>query len=86
MTQIVVLQSLLAPWALAVLGGLAAALLGFALWRGLKGWPWRALALGLVLMALANPALQHEDRTPIKLINRDRFVICSQNAILTFST
>lgn len=57
MTQIVALQPLLPPWALAALGVAALVVLGFALWRGLKGWPWRAVALGLVLMALANPAL-----------------------------
>ena len=65
MTQIVALQPLLPPWALAALGVAALVVLGFALWRGLKGWPWRAVALGLVLMALANPALQHEDRRPL---------------------
>jgi hypothetical protein len=65
MTQIVALQPLLPSWALAALGVAALVLLGFALWRGLKGWAWRALALGLVLMALANPALQHEDRMPL---------------------
>ena len=33
-----------------------------ALWRGLSGWWLRALALGALLLALANPALQEEER------------------------
>ena len=65
MSQILVLQPIVAPWVLAALGGVALAVLGIAVWRGLKGWPWRALALGLGLMALANPALQQEDRKPL---------------------
>ena len=65
MTQVVVLQPLLAAWLVTVLGGVALAFAGFALWRGLQGWPWRALALGLCLLGLANPALQHEDRKPL---------------------
>jgi hypothetical protein len=65
MTQVLVLQPIVAPWVLAALGGVALAVLGIAVWRGLKGWPWRALALGLGLMALANPALQQEDRKPL---------------------
>lgn len=37
----------------------------FAAWRGLPGWPLRLLAaLGLCL-ALANPAILREDRTPL---------------------
>jgi hypothetical protein len=45
-----------------VLGGLAVALVGFALWRGLSGWWLRGLALGALVLALANPALQEEER------------------------
>ncbi|MEI6800935.1 MAG: glutamine amidotransferase, partial [Pseudomonadota bacterium] len=65
MSQIVVVHPLLGPWALAALGGVALAVLGLAVRRGLKGWPWRALALALGLIALANPALQQEDRKPL---------------------
>jgi len=65
MSQIVVLHPLLGPWALAALGGVALAVLGFSIWRGLKGWPWRALAFALGLGALVNPALQQEDRKPL---------------------
>jgi hypothetical protein len=40
----------------------AVALVALALWRGLAGWWLRALGLGALLMALANPALQEEER------------------------
>ena len=49
-------------WAVAVL---AAALVGFAAWRGLKGWWLRALAAVCVIAALAQPSLQSEDRRPL---------------------
>jgi hypothetical protein len=48
--------------ALAVLAALTAAL---AIWRGLIGWPWRALAGLVILAAIANPSLQREDRAPL---------------------
>jgi hypothetical protein len=35
-----------------------------ALWRGLSGWWLRGLAL-LVLLAIANPSIQQEDRAPL---------------------
>ncbi|MFM7335866.1 MAG: hypothetical protein ACKO1H_15920, partial [Tabrizicola sp.] len=44
------------------LAGLAAAMVAFALWRGLSGWWLRGLALGALVLALANPALQEEER------------------------
>ncbi len=47
---------------LAVLAALTAAL---AIWRGLVGWPWRALAGLVILTAIANPSLQREDRAPL---------------------
>ncbi|MCR8722791.1 hypothetical protein [Frigidibacter sp. ROC022] len=46
-------------WAAAALMVLVVAL---ALWRGLSGWPFRALAAALLLLALANPSFQKEDR------------------------
>ena len=45
-----------------VLAGLSVLLVALALWRGLSGWWIRALALTAVLAALANPALQEEER------------------------
>ena len=49
-------------WGALVLAVLATAL---ALWRGLSGWWLRGLAALALLAALANPALQQEDRTPL---------------------
>jgi hypothetical protein len=44
---------------------LAIALLGFALWKGLRGWPFRALGFAVLALGLANPSLQIEDRKPL---------------------
>ncbi|MEX5727429.1 hypothetical protein Ga0609869_000782 [Rhodovulum iodosum] len=49
-------------WALVALG---VAMVALSLWRGLAGWWLRGLAAATVLLALANPALQREDRTPL---------------------
>ena len=51
------------PWPLLIVFALAAlALLGLALWRGARGLWWRALALTVLLLALANPTLVSEQR------------------------
>ncbi len=56
----------LLPWPLLWLAAaLAAALTGFAAWRGLKGWWLRALAALCLIAALAQPSLQSEDRRPL---------------------
>ncbi|MFN3844993.1 MAG: hypothetical protein ACK4RZ_04095 [Paracoccaceae bacterium] len=64
MTQSLVFAPLIS-WPL-IWGGLgfAVVLVGLALMRGLSGWWLRALAASAVLLALANPALQVEDRNP----------------------
>ena len=57
----------LLPWA--VLGGLAAAalaVLALALWRRARGVWWRALALGALVLALANPSLVREQRDALE--------------------
>ncbi len=62
MTGPVVFDPLL-PWPMLwLLVGLALALVGLALWRGLSGWALRALAALVLLTGIANPALQREDR------------------------
>lgn len=51
------------PWPfLALAAGVMAALLALAIWRGLAGWTARALAAGLLLLALSGPSLQQEER------------------------
>lgn len=65
MTQSLIFDPLV-PWVvIASLAALAVVLLAVALWRGLSGWWLRGLALGVVLVALANPALQEEERSPL---------------------
>jgi hypothetical protein len=62
MTQSLIFDPLI-PWpALWAALAFAAVLLALALWRGLAGWWLRGLAAAVVLAALANPALQQEDR------------------------
>ncbi|MDE3079962.1 MAG: hypothetical protein KGI94_08035, partial [Paracoccaceae bacterium] len=57
------------PWpVLAALAGLALMGVALALWRGLSGWGLRGLTLVVILIALANPSLQHELRTPLSNI------------------
>ena len=51
-----------------VIGGLAAlatSALLVALWRGLAGWALRAVAALAILIALAGPSLQQEERDPL---------------------
>ena len=52
-------------WLVGALAGLMAAVVGAAIWRGLSGWWLRGLAAAAALLALANPSLQSEDRTPL---------------------
>jgi hypothetical protein len=53
----------LIPWpALWALGGIAAVCLIFSLWRGLSGWAFRTLAALVLIGALTEPSLQHEQR------------------------
>ncbi|MFY9655603.1 MAG: hypothetical protein WAK01_03305 [Methylocystis sp.] len=69
MTDLSIVFSPLVPWtALAVLGFLAAALLAFSLYKGQRRAPWRALALALFLLALANPKLLEEQREKEKSV------------------
>lgn len=47
------------------LAALALVLLAFAIWRGLRGWPLRGLAMLALGLALVNPSLQEENRRPL---------------------
>jgi len=60
--QNILFDPLLAWPVLAVLAVLVLALVAYALWRGLAGWPWRGLAALVLLAALANPSFQKENR------------------------
>ena len=56
----------LVPWPVIwVAAGLFATLSLIALWRGLAGWALRGLAAVALLVALAQPSLQTEDRAPL---------------------
>ncbi|WP_372602807.1 hypothetical protein [Actibacterium sp.] len=65
MIGMVIFDPLLPLAVLLVAAGLALMLTGFALWRGLAGWWLRGLAALVLLVAAANPSLQHEDRAPL---------------------
>ncbi len=65
MSRTVVFDPLLPLPVIWLLCAVAVALIGFALWRGLRGWPLRAVALAVLGLALLNPALQEEDRKPL---------------------
>ncbi len=65
MTGSVVFDPLLPVWLIAALAALVACGLALALWRGLAGWPLRALAGLVILAALMGPAYQQEERNPL---------------------
>ena len=65
MAQTILFDPLVPFWLIWALGGLSILITGLALWRGLAGWPLRALAAVALLAALANPALQSEERTAL---------------------
>jgi hypothetical protein len=71
MTSSLIFDPVFPLWLLAAIGAMALALLAFSAWRGLKGWPLRALALAALGLALANPMLREENRLP----ERDAVVV-----------
>jgi hypothetical protein len=62
MTQSVVFAPLVDWLVIYALAGVAVALVALGLWRGLSGWWLRALGFLVLILALANPALQEEER------------------------
>ncbi len=53
----------LLPWAVLWAGiAFAVVFVGLAIWKGMAGWWLRGLALATLLLAVANPSLQVEDR------------------------
>ena len=65
MTGTLLFDPLIPLTALYVVAALAALSLVLAIWRRLPGWWLRGLAGLALLVALANPALQQEDREPL---------------------
>ncbi|MGI9395586.1 MAG: hypothetical protein ACR2OY_13130, partial [Boseongicola sp.] len=56
----------LLPWASLWAGVLLGVVfIAIAIWRGLAGWWLRGLAIAVLLLAIANPSLQIEDRDPL---------------------
>ncbi len=74
MTGSILFDPVLPVWIIACLGGAALAMLALAAWRGLSGWPLRALGFAIILAALLGPALSREERedlTDIAIIVED---------------
>ena len=65
MTGTLILDPLIPLLVLYALAGAALLAVALALWRGLSGWWLRGAALAVLLVALANPSLQREDREPL---------------------
>ena len=65
MTRSVVFDPLVAWPVIWALAAVALLLVAFALWRGLRGWPLRALAFAALGVGLMNPSLQEESRKPL---------------------
>ena len=61
----VVFDPLLPVFLLIILAVASGLMLVLAIWRGLSGWGWRAISTLILLLALANPSIRQEDRTPL---------------------
>lgn len=61
----IVFAPLLPSPVLAGLAGLAVLLIAVALWRGLKGWALRGFAALALFGGLAQPSVQHEEKTAL---------------------
>ncbi|MEM8537758.1 MAG: hypothetical protein AAGF56_07840 [Pseudomonadota bacterium] len=65
MTGSIIFDPLINVWLIGVLGGMTLAGLALAAWRGLSGWPFRALGAAVVIGALLGPVYQQEEREPL---------------------
>ncbi|MEC9471466.1 MAG: hypothetical protein VYA18_17220, partial [Pseudomonadota bacterium] len=55
-------------WALVAGGVIAVLLTAFSGFLNLRGWLLRTLTMALLLLALANPAFEREDREPLSSV------------------
>lgn len=55
-------------WALVAGGVIAVFLTAFSGFLNLRGWVLRTLTMALLLLALANPAVEREDREPLSSV------------------
>lgn len=75
MMQDIIFVPLIAPTYLYVLGCGVAIITAFAWWRGLSGWPLRAVGMAGLILVLAQPAVRHlqtDPREDIALVVVDR--------------
>lgn len=61
----VIFDPLLPQLMLWIIIALSVLAVGLSLWRGLSGWGLRALAAAALILGIANPSLQSEDRAPL---------------------
>ncbi len=65
MTGALLFDPLLPWWAIGALAVVVLASAGLALWRGMPGWALRGLGGLVIVLALAQPVLELEDRAPL---------------------
>ncbi len=65
MNTSIIFDPLLPLQVLWVAGALALVFVGLAVWRGLSGWWLRGLSLAVLILGLANPSIQREERDPL---------------------
>lgn len=64
-TQTILFDPLIPVWAIPIAGLVFSLFLVLAVWRGLAGWWLRGMSGVALLIAIANPALQRENREPL---------------------
>ncbi len=66
MTQNILFDPIVPLWLLAFVAAVALSSVSVALWRGLVGWSWRAMAALVLVAGLAGPVLETENRAPLR--------------------